>query len=631
MSRVMEARSTQTVDRRSDGARHQNLDALIGITMAAASVVACIVYEIGHLTGFSFGQSWYGVDNYDEGVYMATGALMAHGYDLYSQIYSAQPPLLTFALDVADRLFGTGVAQARLVILVFAVLGLVAVAGIAYLARGWIAAGMSAVLLVISPEFLVYSHAVEEEIPVMALGAMSLALALVWSKVQGSRFKDRSTFNVQRSTSGVQSSKFRVQSSRFKVQGSRFRTPPARLSFLAIGAGLIFGLAVLTKFFAFALVAPLAVILGLALRDRTRPGGARPDGPSLGVVARDTLAFVAGAAIPVGISFLIWGGDEWRQMVIDRISASTGQAAMQGASSFHLLRLFIATDPGLVVLAVAGGTLLLVSDWRAGLVLASWGMATLAMLMSYHPLFGHHLVILLGPAAVLGGVAISFLAPGGVPRAIDGETEANGAQLVGKPPGVDRIPSPTTNNAQRTTNNVRTVRELNGQTVRRSIMGAAGLATLIYIALLPRLGSSYSGLLIAPTNSDRVLASAGSLVRAHISTSSLVAAGDPWICVDADRLCVPDLVDTSYVRIESGKLTAADAISATRSSRAVAIVLARGLCTFTYPAGGRTYMGRYVHWVLTGPYRLLRHMPFAGYPVACPAAGIYLSTFSAAR
>jgi 4-amino-4-deoxy-L-arabinose transferase-like glycosyltransferase len=567
----MEARSIPTVANRSE---HTGLraDVVVGSVLVVAALALLAFYEVGHASGFSFGQLWYAVDDYDEGVYMATGALMAHGYTLYSQIYSAQPPVLTSTLALSQWAFGDVIGPSRAVILAFGMICVGAVAAIAYQARGWAAAGAAAVLLVISPEFLVYAHAVEEEVPSMALGAASLALALYWARRPG----------------------------------------PA----IAAGAGLVFGLAVLTKFFAGVLLAPMAVIVVIAIWDvrSGRTTGTRTGSASQ--IVKGLLGFVAGATLPITASFLVWGGDEWRQMVTDRISASTGQAAIQGVSSLHLLRLFLATDPGLMVLAVAGTFLLLIVDWRMGLVMGAWGLATLLALMVYHPLFGHHLIILLAPAGALAGVCVSYAIPSWGTRRAE---PATGSSKLGA-----RNSEPGTRNSE--------IR------VSLPVTVAALAASLIYIVLLPRVVSSYSGLLVpsatalrsCPASSvtcgsvlkDATLARAGALVRAHTAAGSLVAAGDPWICVDAGRLCVPDLVDTSYVRVKTGKLTAAEAISTTRTYRPAAIALARGLCTFT--AGGRVYMQPYVRSILAGPYRLLTRLPLAG-STGCPQAGIYLA------
>jgi hypothetical protein len=340
-------------------------------------------------------------------------------------------------------------------------------------------------------------------------------------------------------------------------------------------SGVFFGLAVLTKFFAFALLVPLAVIVVIRIFDRARA----PQGSVLASTIGDVGAFVAGSAATIAMSFALWGGDEWRQMVGDRLSASTGQAAFQQESSFHLIRDLAGTDPGLTVLAIAGGILLLAADWRLGLVLDSWVLATLAVLLAYHPLFGHHVVILLAPTAVLAGIGLESLVT---------SWKTDGRGLLGKRP-VDR-----------------SFDERMGMATKV----LAGAAALVYLVFLPRLAMSYPTLLIPPSGADRVLSSAGAVVRRESLPSAFVAVGNAWICVDAARWCVPDLVDTSDVRVETGKLTAGEAISDTVRYHANVVALGRALCL----------LPDYVSW-LRAHYTMLRSMPLEA--SGCPT-GIYL-------
>lgn len=484
-------------------------------------MVLVLVYELVHLSGFVFGQAVYAVDDYDEGVYIETGTLMAHGYKLFSQIYSAQPPLLPTLLSLTDRLFGTSAAGARATILILGLVTLLGVAGVSWHAGRWVASGFAALFLSLSPEFLVYSHAVEEEIPVMAFATVCLALMLRWRTRQGNAG--------------------------------------------ASVAGLFFGLAILTKFFAFALLAPLLIVVALALWDARHPQGSPRPLPVRRLVS-SVLFFLCGSVVPIAVSFLAFGADEWKQMVSDRITAST-QAAGSITSNIHQILVFAATDRGLTVLAVGGGLLLLRTDWRLGLILDGWASATVAMLARYHPLMGHHPVILLAPAACLGGIAVSRLWP---------DSYLSNARMTEGP-----RPSPTPGTAE----------QFNRTAVVRM---AAACSLLVYILFFPALATSYGALLVRDQSPyAAALTKAGSLVRRSALPGDLVAAGNAWVCVDARRLCVPDMVDTSYVRVTSGSLTARAAILDTERARAAVVVLDRGLC----PQQGYLAMRPYVQWV----------------------------------
>lgn len=513
-------------------------DVLIGLMASVAGFVIVLVYELVHLSGFIYGQSGYSVDDYDEGVYAATGALMAHGYKLYSQVYSAQPPLFPAVLSIAERLGGMGLSGPRASVLVFGLIALLATAFLAGQAGGWVAGGVGALLLAVSPELLVYAHAIEEEMPMMALATASLALALWWFRHGG--------------------------------------------VLAAALAGLFLGLAVLTKFFALALTAPLALMLVLVIWDDLQTvdsGRIRRMVEHL----RDAWIFVIAALVPVAASFAIWGSAEWRQMVGDRLAASNHSAGLGAASNLRQLFDFAGADVGLFALATIGGVVLLLRDWRLGVILDSWALAAIVVLLRYHPLMGHHPVILLTPAAVLAGIAVSCLWSD---RAL--------VRSVTSPGGEHAWPWRTA----------------------ALLLGVAGV--LLYLAFLPRLTSSYSGLLVSGPPSPYMVArsKAVAIMGRKTRPGDLIAVGDAGICVGADRLCVPDLTDVSNVRILTGRLTAAEAIRDTRQSHAAAVVIGRGLC----PSRFSPEMRPYVRWVRA---RYRHFVPLPNLGLTC-AAGVYL-------
>jgi hypothetical protein len=55
----------------------------------------------------------------DEGVEVMKGLLLARGYPMYTQIWSDQPPLLTYLLAGAFRIFGFEVDVGRILVLFF--------------------------------------------------------------------------------------------------------------------------------------------------------------------------------------------------------------------------------------------------------------------------------------------------------------------------------------------------------------------------------------------------------------------------------------------------------------------------------------------------------------------------------
>jgi 4-amino-4-deoxy-L-arabinose transferase-like glycosyltransferase len=517
------------------------LATLASMLLGLGALGITLAYELVHMTGYTFGQSVYPVDDYDEGVYMATGALMANGYHLFTQIYSAQPPLFPSLLAIFDRLFGMGVPSARALLLLCGLVALAATAWVAGLTRGRIAAGVAALLLAISPEFLVYAHAIEEEMPMTALATLALALSLLWY---------------------------------------RHRCP-----WLAALSGMSLGLAILVKFFAFALLVPLALLLALVVWDHRWRARAAASGDAWTGLICTVALWIAGALAPVVLSFLIFGPTEWQQMVSDRLAATQ---AFPGPHStlvnLHMILTFVRTDIGLVILALLGGLTLLILDWRLGLVLDSWALAFAAVLARYHPLMGHHPVILLAPLAALAGIAVEVACSrlGSLfaslclrfPDALLGHRHAEPLSQGSALKVADR----------------------GGNTYSRrlgALMGVLIVVSLLsYLVLLPRLWMEDTKLLLPQRPGEREAAAA--LVRAYTPPQGFVATGDAWIAVEAGRLSVPSLVDSSYVRIMSGRLTSQQAIAVTEHSHAATVAL--------WPRF--RYLTAYARWVRTH-YRLL--------------------------
>jgi hypothetical protein len=231
-------------------------------------------------------------------------------------------------------------------------------------------------------------------------------------------------------------------------------------------------------------------------------------------------------------------------MVGDRITATTDYSSVEPAqnlvSNLHQILSFGGTDAGLMILAFAGAILVLLNNWRLGLVVGGWAVSTVLALARYHPLMGHHPVIILAPAAILGGLAVSYLWPG---SGGEREEEPSGPQPL--------LPA------------------FSGLKRASTLIAAVGLAC--YVLLIPRLIVSYPTLLVSAPTDDRQLAAIW--IQERVPASAFIASADPLICLESNRLCVPDLVDTSYIRIASGRLTSAQAIRDTIAYRATAVAM----------------------------------------------------------
>src|SRR5919202_6947333 len=92
------------------GRRLQSMGAALGLLGA---VFFYLWWETVHRGVFQYAQSIYPIDDADEWRYTACSRLIAHGYDLFSQVFSAQPPLLFLSLAAAMNGIEDSIAGAR--------------------------------------------------------------------------------------------------------------------------------------------------------------------------------------------------------------------------------------------------------------------------------------------------------------------------------------------------------------------------------------------------------------------------------------------------------------------------------------------------------------------------------------
>ena len=296
--------------------------------------------------------------NSDEGINLQQGLLVAQGYSLYSEIWSDQPPVLTYVLAAVQSLFAFSVTAARATILVFGALMAASlfrtVARFEGLAAGWIAV----LLLVCSSLYLELSVAVLIGLPAVALAMLSVDLAT--------------------SATG-------------NARACR-----------AAGAGIAFGLAVLTKMFALMILPALLASLWLAGRE-DGPHGRRAGLTSIGWFL---LALVAtGMAI-----FLAVAGFAFDQLIGTHMEARSASAfdrfggfaqVIEILSEDSSVAFYVTVLFGITAFCRRPGSMLLVP--------LLWLAAGLLVLGFHRPLWQHHLLILVPPLCWLGGVGLKSL------------------------------------------------------------------------------------------------------------------------------------------------------------------------------------------------------------------------------
>ena len=338
---------------RHDGARQ--LPAAYAVAAIVVSLLFYLWWEVVHRGIYAYSTAAYRFDDADEWRYTACSRLVVHGYRMFDQVFSAQPPLFFLSLASSMRVFGESIAGARGAGVAFGVVALTATAWVAWELAGSLAAGVAAAALGVSPGFLLYAHAVEAEVPMMALVTLALALALAYRRV-------------------------------------------GRL-WILVFAGLTMAAAVLIKFFALEAVLPVMALLVTMHRP-------------IRATVTAAAAFGVAAALPVLAEFaLVSPADQWQQVVtLHNRAAGLRLPGLIPAAT--IVREFLVLDLGLSLLAAAG-LAMVVLQRRAGdtAFLALWSLGTIVMLLIFRPLFPHHAAILTASLAVSAGVAVASVVP----------------------------------------------------------------------------------------------------------------------------------------------------------------------------------------------------------------------------
>jgi hypothetical protein len=437
---------------------------------------------------------------------------------LFTEVFSAQPPLLFASLSAGMRVFGDSIAGARWIEIGFGLVSLLCSAWLASLLAGPIAGATAALLLSVSPGFLVYSHAVEAEGPMMALVTLSLALALTYAKTG-----------------------WRV---------------------LPVLAGLSLAAATLMKLFAAEALLPGLWAVG-AYRSENR--------------ARRLWAcatYLLCAAGPLGADFaLLYPSQQWDQ-VITLHERAAGAHLPDLTPPTKILTQFLSLDLGLTLLAAAGLlALLLVRRWKDVVFLASWVLGSLVMLYLFRPLFPHHAVILLTGLAVTAGTGVGVFVdlaqskgflqwpsnfPGqwrqggarGPARYTRSSEESGGPPLGAAPTGL-----------------IAWTAAFGGLLVAIALVG--------YVALIPRLAHDDRHVLVA-YNRPQVM-SLSNYVRRHSRPTDFVALDDLAVADVSHRFVPPPLCDPSNVRLKAGYLTAQDLIQSVLRYHAAMVLPSAGI------------------------------------------------------
>ncbi len=113
----------------------------------------------------------------DEGFNLIKAVLVAKGHHLYHEIWSDQPPLLTYTLTLVHHGFPFSIAAARTTILIFSLLLATSLFRVVLRFEGSFAAWSSVLLLILSRMYLELSVSVMVGLPAIALAMLAIDLA----------------------------------------------------------------------------------------------------------------------------------------------------------------------------------------------------------------------------------------------------------------------------------------------------------------------------------------------------------------------------------------------------------------------------------------------------------------------
>jgi 4-amino-4-deoxy-L-arabinose transferase-like glycosyltransferase len=378
--------------------------------------------------------------DYDEGVYWQSLRAMVAGHRLFGEVYSSQPPGFLFLLLPFFALLGQTLVAARIGVLIFFLAGLVASFRLGSALGGRGTGLLAMAILAADPIGMRESVALQADAPAMALALGSLAMVVRPRPVE----------------------------------------PPPGLAVLA--AGGLLALAILVKVLAAAAGPALLVALLAA------PMSGRQRVRNVGLAAAGGLIAAALVLLPVL--------PDWRQVWEQSVGL---HLVARGVAIGGLEPLTLVEEGPLLFLSLAGLALSVRRAPRLVAVAGSWAAVAALMLAVQRPLWPHHLVALVAPAALLaGGLAQSV-----VNRRPDGRLVAAAAIVL--------------------------------------VAGGAGAAIDVHVH----------------QHSDASLAPAVARLQAATKPSDLVITDDQYLLALAGRDTPPQLVDTSLVRVSSGSLTTA--------------------------------------------------------------------------
>jgi hypothetical protein len=302
----------------------------------------------------SIQQPWWNAPEFDdEGFNLGKAALFHAGFHLYRDIWNDQPPLLTVLLGGLQNPFPGNVSAARCLGLFFAAVLLFALFRIIRRSHGRSSAWASVALLASSGLFQQLSVSVMIGLPAIALATLSLDLAL---------------------------------------------SPARHIWIRPVLTAAVFVAALHTKLFVFTMFPALVFALTSTPVDRSK----RSAGTTV-------LVFAVTAVLGYYIVALAFGVPIFAQLISPHIEGAI-RAKYSIVDNLAAFQSALSRVP-LLLLAVAVGLFIALRrrDQPVNFVPALWLFAAVVVLLLHTPIWQHHILLILVPAAWLGGVAFGQL------------------------------------------------------------------------------------------------------------------------------------------------------------------------------------------------------------------------------
>ena len=314
--------------------------------------------------------------NYDEGVYWQSLRAMQAGHPLFSSVFSSQPPYFLASIYPFYLLFGQSIAAARVGVVVFAIIGVVAIFWLGSQLGGFWVGVIASALLVFEPNYLAQARTLESDGPAVAVSIVAVALAVAATR----------------------------------------RTDVWRRRLAAL-SGVVIAYGILIKLFDVVALLPMALYLAAPIFSAFDAGDGRlrrPDAATLraaiSAALPDLLAWAVGGVV-AGFALLLpfLGSFDalWSQVVSFHTAQQQGLGPqLEGKLVVSLMSFLTLGVLALIVVALAVWQ----RAWRVAPLLV-WTLAAIFTLTRLTTYFGHYAVLVSPSLALLVALAPTLVAP----------------------------------------------------------------------------------------------------------------------------------------------------------------------------------------------------------------------------